>query len=116
MACFKIASIASSGGNLLLNLPVDTLTFRNGERSCIVLCSDIPASTTVLPVYLAVGTNTVPVYDMLGNQLYSDQLATRTAIPGVWGTNPNHFKLCACVNGRSQATAPSVTIPPVTEG
>lgn len=113
MTYYRITSITTSGGNLLLNLPTSSLTFRNGERSCIVLCGSAPAGTTVLPVYLAVGTNTVPVYDMLGNQLYSDQLIYRTAIPGVWGTNPNHFKLCACVDGRSQATATEVTIPTV---
>lgn len=110
MACYKITSITTTGGSLKLVIPRN-LTVKNGERACFCICATIPASTTVLPVYFNINGTLVPLYDMLGNALYSDQIRAQVRIPGVWGTNPNHFKLCACVEGRSQATATQVTIP-----
>lgn len=111
MACYKISTINTPGATLNLVVPKSSITVRNGERACFCISTDIPASTTVLPVYFEINGATVPLYDLLGNTLYSDQIRCGVTIPGVWGTNPNHFKLCACVEGRSQATTPAVTIP-----
>lgn len=110
MACYKISTINTPGSTLSLVVPKTTLTVKNGERACFKIVAAIPATTEVLPVYLQIGETTVPLMDMLGNTLYSDQLMTGVCIPGVWGTNPNHFKLCSCVNGRSMATNASVTL------
>lgn len=111
MACYKITTVTISGGSLNLTIPKSPITVRNGERASFIICATIPASTAVLPVYFGTGGTLVPLYDMLGNTLYSDQISAGIRIPGVWGTNPNHFKLCACVEGRSQATVCQVTIP-----
>lgn len=111
MACYKITSVTASGTELTLNISSSSITVKNGERACFIICTTLPVSTTVLPVVFNIGGTNVPLYDLLGNTLYSDQLCTGVLIPGVWGTNPNHFKLCSCVNGRSQATACTTTIP-----
>lgn len=111
MACYKISTINTPGATLNLVIPKNSLTVRNGERACFCIATQIPASTTVLPVYFEVNGATVPLYDLLGNTLYSDQIRCGMTIPGVWGTNPVHFKLCSCVEGRSQATAVSTTLP-----
>ena len=111
MACYKISTINTPGTTLNLVIPKSPITVRNGERACFCIVTNIPASTTVLPVYFEINGATVPLYDLLGNTLYSDQIRCGVTIPGVWGTNPHHFKLCACVDGRSQSTNPVVTIP-----
>lgn len=111
MACYKISTINTPGATLNLVIPKDSITVRNGERSCFCIAAEIPASTTVLPVYFEINGATVPLYDLLGNTLYSDQIRCGCTIPGVWGTNPTHFKLCACVEGRSQATEATITLP-----
>lgn len=111
MACYKISTINTPGATLNLVIPKGSLTIRNGERACFCLATDVPASTSVLPVYFEIGGATVPLYDLLGNTLYADQISCGKVIPGVWGTNPLHFKLCSCVEGRSQATEASATIP-----
>lgn len=110
MACYNITSVTASGTDLTLTLPISALTIKNGQRACFKICTSLPTGTTILPVVFQIGTTTVPIMDMLGNTLYSDQLKTCTCIPGVWGTNPNHFKLCACVNGKSAATACTATL------
>lgn len=116
MACYKITTVTATGGNLVLTVPSSPVTVKNGERACFIICASLPTSTSVLPVVFSIGGTNVPLYDLLGNTLYSDQLCTGVLIPGVWGTNPNHFKLCSCVNGRSQATACTATIPAATTG
>lgn len=111
MACYKISTINTPGTTLNLVIPKDSITVRNGERACFYIAAEIPASTTVLPVYFEINGATVPLYDLLGNTLYSDQIRKGVTIPGVWGTNPEHFKLCSCVEGRSQATEAIITLP-----
>lgn len=111
MACYKISTINTPGATLNLVIPKDSITVRNGERACFYIAAEIPASTTVLPVYFEINGATVPLYDLLGNTLYSDQIRKGVTIPGVWGTNPEHFKLCSCVEGRSQATEAIITLP-----
>ena len=111
MACYKINTINAPGATLNLVIPKSSLTVRNGERACFCIATEIPASTTVLPVYFEINGATVPLYDLLGNTLYSDQIRCGVMIPGVWGTNPVHFKLCSCVEGRSQATEAAATLP-----
>lgn len=113
MACYKISTINTPGATLNLVIPKDSITVRNGERACFYIAAEIPASTTVLPVYFEINGTTVPLYDMLGNVLYSDQIRCGVTIPGVWGTNPQHFKLCACVEGRSQSTEAVITLPTI---
>lgn len=114
MSCYKITTINTPGATLNLVVPKTALIVKNGERACFNILAPIPASTTVLPVYFEINGATAPLYDLLGNTLYSDQIRCGEVIPGVWGTNPLHFKLCACVEGRSQATSASVVIPEIT--
>ena len=111
MACYKITNTSISGSSLILDVPYSSLTVKNGERACFVIQGEFPVSTTLLSVYFNIGGTNIPLYDMLGNVLYSDQIRPCVCIPGIWGTNPIHFKLCACVEGRSQATDATVTIP-----
>lgn len=110
MACYKISAINTPGSTLNLVIPKTSLTVKNGERACFKITTALPATTTAMPVYFQVGKGTAPLLDMLGNTLYSDQLMTGVCVPGVWGTNPKHFKLCSCVNGRSMSTSASIAV------
>ena len=51
----------------------------------------------------------MPVQDMIGNTLQSDQIKCKTLYTGVWGTNPTHFRLVVCTL-RSQATNKTVAL------
>jgi hypothetical protein len=80
----------------------------NGERFILTLPVDLPAMTTIVPVYVSIkinGTQTyIPIQDIMGNNLMSDQLryfpetgSCRCNMRGVarlvYGANPAHFKV-----------------------
>ena len=100
----KITSATITGGTLLLSTGLTGKTIRNGGRSNLCICTDLPVSTTVVPVEIVINDTNIPMQDVLGNTLQSDQITSRCAFPGVWGTQPLHFKLCNCLR-RSVATA-----------
>ena len=104
----RVTEAEITGGTLVLNTEVTGRTVYNGQRDVICICTDIPASTTLVPVEIVINETNIPMQDVLGNTLQSDQIQSRCAYPGVWGTQPLHFKLSACVQ-RSGATATSVT-------
>lgn len=103
----RVSSAEITGGTLVLSTGLTNKEIRNGNRSVICICTDIPSSATIVPVEIVINGTNIPMQDVLGNTLQSDQISSRCAFPGVWGTNPLHFKLCSCVN-RSQATSRTV--------
>ena len=116
MSCFcqerqfiKVTSVTISDGTMVLNTGVTGKTLINGERNVFCICSSIPASTTVVPVYININGTNYAIQDWLGNALQSDQIKCRQAYVGMWGTlSPIHFKLCTCTK-RSQAAPSSVS-------
>lgn len=109
----RVTSAEITGGTLVLTTGLTNKVIRNGGRNIICICTDIPTSTTIVPVEIVINGENIPMQDVLGNTLQSDQIGSRCAYPGVWGTNPIHFKLCACAP-RSQAT-PRTTVPGETD-
>lgn len=106
--CNKNKNIKVTGaeivtGTLLLSTDLTGKTIRNGGRSNLCICTDLPVSTTVVPVEITINGVNIPMQDVLGNTLQSDQITSRCAFPGIWGTQPLHFKLCNCLR-RSVAT------------
>lgn len=101
------ANITTDG--LVLNANITTKTVYNGERDAFCICVNLPTTATVLPVFISIGSTTVPLLDAFGNTLYSDQIKCRTLYVGVWGTNELHFRLFTCTP-RSQTTATQVNI------
>ena len=81
----------------------------NGKRYILVLNKDLPAMTTVIPVYLQINGEYYPMQDLLGNNLMSDQLRAfprKVSNCGcvssgiariVYGANPPHFKVLICL-------------------
>jgi hypothetical protein len=106
--CIKVVSAEIVTGTLVLTTNLTNKIIRNGKRNVICICTDLPSSASVVPVEITINGVNIPMQDVLGNTLQSDQLASRCAFPGIWGTNPLHFKLCSCTD-RSQATARTVT-------
>lgn len=94
-------------GTLVLSTGLTNKEIRNGNRSIICICTDIPSSATIVPVEITINGTNIPMQDVLGNTLQSDQISSKCGFPGVWGTNPLHFKLCSCKD-KSQATARTV--------
>ena len=103
----RVTEAEITGGTLVLTTEITGRTVYNGERDVICICTDIPASAAIVPVEIVINGTNSPMQDVLGNTLQSDQIQSRCAYPGVWGTQPLHFKLAACVQ-RSGATATSV--------
>ena len=113
MSCpqvFKATSYTNTGTLFLVNVNTTVSTLINGKGYQLITCANLPAITTVVPVYIAIGDNTYPVLDCLGNSFMSDQLDSRMCYSLVFGSNPAHFKLCRC-SCKSVATPSTVDIP-----
>ena len=106
--CIRVTGAEIVTGTLVLSTGLTNKIIRNGNKSTLCVCVDIPASATIVPVELTINGANIPMQDVLGNTLQSDQITSKCCYPGVWGTNPTHFKLCACAD-RSQSTARTVT-------
>lgn len=81
----------------------------NGEQVELITCLSFPAISTLLPVYVQIGTNTYPVLDRLGNDLMTDQIRSRRRYILLFGTEEPHFIVNQCLNA-SQAAATSVEV------
>ena len=81
----------------------------NGEEVELITCLTFPATNTLLPVYIQIGTNTYPVLDRLGNDLMTDQIRSRRRYRLLFGTDEPHFIVNQCL-GASQAAAISVEV------
>lgn len=94
--------------NINTDFSIDKLINRN--KYILLLPIDLPAMTNILPVYVVVnlnGTQTaIPMQDIVGNNLMSDQLrflsknigGTRKGVARlVYGGNPAHFKVLQCL-------------------
>ena len=107
--CYKVTGVTVSTTEIALNTAIQNISICNGQNVCICLKDvDFPASTTVLPVFIQINGTNVPLLDSIGNTLFSDQIKCIKCLPGVWGTNPLHIKVCS-PRPRSQAAALSVT-------
>ena len=88
-------------------------TLTNCQRFTLVLPIDLPAMTTIVPVYIAITINgvstNIPLQDVIGNNFMSDQLRN---LPKnacncfgiarlIYGGNPQHFKVLNCVPSSS---------------
>lgn len=107
----KVTSAAVTGGTLVLSTDITTAkTYSNGERIAFCICTTLPASTTISPVELEINGTNIPMLDVFGNTLQSDQIKSRHMYVGVWGAlGTGHIRLCTCT-GRSQAAHSSTTI------
>lgn len=96
------------GETFNINTTFDLDTTKNGKRYVLVLNEDLPSMTTIVPVTIIVrvnGTDTaIPVQDIIGNNLMSDQLrfigdrkCCDRVIRIIFGNNPNHFKVLQCL-------------------
>lgn len=105
----KIRSATINAEGLILDTGITSKTIRNGCLDAFCIGVDLPVTTSVVPVFLQIGNTEVPVQDMIGNTLQSDQIKCRTLYRGVWGTNPTHFRLVICTP-RSQATNKTIAL------
>lgn len=105
----KVTSATNSGGTLVLNSNSPLTTLCNRKEYMLLICTSIPASTTLGQATLIIGDSKYPLQDCVGNNLMSDQIKCRRCYPMVFSTNPAHFKLCTCT-GRSGAEPCSVAV------
>lgn len=105
----KITSATITDGNLVLNTDLTNKTYQNGQRIVFCICSALPASATIVPVVFGINGTTVPMLDINGNTLQSDQITSCHPYAAVWGTlDDGHIKLCSCTK-RSQAAPAEIT-------
>lgn len=101
------------GSSFNINTDFSISTLTNCQRFTLVLPIDLPAMTTIIPVYVVItvnGTSTnIPLQDVIGNNFMSDQLRN---LPKnacncfgiarlIYGGNPQHFKVLNCVPSSS---------------
>lgn len=98
------------GSSFNINTNFNINKLENGMRFLLILPVDLPAMTTIIPVYVIINVNgtptNIPVQDIIGNNLMSDQLKflpknCRCNSQGIarviFGSNPNHFKVLQCL-------------------
>lgn len=100
------------GTSFVINTDFSISSLENGQRFVLTLPVDLPAMTTIVPVFLAINLNgtaiNIPVQDIIGNNLMSDQLrflhqigncdcSRRGVVRIVYGSNPGHFKILQCL-------------------
>lgn len=97
------------GATFNINTTFTDDDLRNCKRYLLVLDEQLPAMTTIVPVYLQVNGSYYPVQDILGNNLMSDQLKSFPNVANgcgcncakvariVFGSNPEHFKVLICL-------------------
>lgn len=100
------------GNSFNINTDFDISSLENGCRFVLTLPVDLPAMTTIVPVILVIKVNgvvtNVPMQDIIGNNLMSDQLRFLCQIGNcdcnrrgvariVYGSNPSHFKVLQCL-------------------
>lgn len=112
--CHKIirATSYTVGNSFNINTNFSVNNLDNGRRFILTLPIDLPAMTTIVPVYLVItvdGTSTnIPMQDVIGNNLMSDQLrffarrgncdCNRQGVARIiFGSNPSHFKVLQCL-------------------
>lgn len=84
-------------------------SLRNNEMFHLITCLAFPALTSVLPVYVTINGNDIPVMTENGNTLMSDQIRSQRRYCLRYGTNPSHFITEQCLP-LSQATASVTTL------
>lgn len=100
------------GSNFTINTDFSINDLDNGMRFILTLPVDLPAMVTILPVRISIKVNGVttliPVQDIIGNNLMSDQLRffprirdcrcrNKGIVRIVFGSNPSHFKVLQCL-------------------
>lgn len=96
--------------NINTNFTISDLD--NGMRFILTLPVDLPAMTTIVPVIVVISVNgvttNIPLQDIIGNNLMSDQLRFLPRIGDcscnrkgivriIYGSNPSHFKVLSCL-------------------
>lgn len=104
------------GSSFVINTGFNINEIKNGMRFLLILPIDLPPMTSILPVYLGINVNgtvtNIPVQDIIGNNLMSDQLRflsknenCRCNNQGIariiYGSNPAHFKILQCLPASS---------------
>ena len=107
------ATSYTAGAELTINTSFNTTALSNGERFVLVLPDTIPATTSITTVNITLNVNgtstTVPIQDIIGNNLMSDQVrficknqCGNRVVRLVYGLNPAHFKVLQCLPSSMQ--------------
>lgn len=104
------------GNSFNINTNFEISSLENGQRFILTLPIDLPAMTTIVPVILVIKVNgvttNIPMQDIIGNNLMSDQLRffnrqgncncnRQGVVRIIWGSNPTHFKVLQCLPASS---------------
>lgn len=112
--CHKVirATSYTVGNSFNINTNFSINDLDNGRRFILTLPVDLPAMTTIVPVYLVITVNgtsqNIPMQNIIGNNLMSDQLRfftrrgncdcnRRGVARIIFGSNPSHFKVLQCL-------------------
>lgn len=99
----------TAGSSLVINTTSSAAILYNGASYVLCLYPELPSMSTVVPVYINVNGTNIPLQDVIGNTLQSDQIHPGRKYELVYGSSPAHFKMrhCCCL---SCATAGSTSL------
>lgn len=116
MSCpqvLKATSYTATATELTIVVDPSVFALYNGKIYHLLTCVTLPVITSIVPVFISINGTTYPVMDCIGNNLMSDQVKSRHCYKMVFGTNPNHFKLCEGMC-KSAATVSRTVVPAAT--
>ena len=105
----------TAGSSLVINTDNTSTTLYNGAQYLLFVCPELPSMSTVVPVYVRINDTNIPLQDVIGNTLYSDQIHPGRRYELVYGSTPSHFKMRHCC-GCSCATSNTTSVTAVEEG
>lgn len=102
----KSSSLTVTENALLVNVESnETVNLVNLRRYCLLIVQNLPTGSNTLPVEISINNVNYPVYTRSGNLLRADQLRCRRLYPIIYGTDPVHFSLLACVINTAFSTS-----------
>lgn len=75
----------SGATSILLLTFTDSATAADRDHFCFIVCQNLPAGASTLPVYAVVNGANVPVWNKFGDPAKGSELLTRTRYTGFYG-------------------------------
>lgn len=104
---YKTTSVTAST-SLVLNIQNVPTPLTNNQRFCICIAQAIPATSSILPVAVNVGSATYSVIVNNANNLYSDQIKTRNVYCLEFATDTKCFTVKSCNLCKTKFVFPTV--------
>lgn len=81
----KVNSTSAGETNIVLSF-TNAVTANNKDPFNFIICTSLPSTATPVPVVITVNGTNVPLLNMFGNPVYSNEIRKRKAYYGYFGS------------------------------